>query len=230
MHPLDCPIWQSLTGAHAGFSLGGPLAKRFQRDVNIFATARDDSPEALQALADLVEPGEHVYRMQVAKIIIPPGLVATNTAPGVQMVGSRPIPAPERGGIEDLSAADAPAMLVLATLTEPGPFLPRTHLMGPFLGIKIDGRLVAMAGERMSAPGYTEVSGVCTHPDFRGKGFARKLSAAVAARIFARGQTPFLHAWKENHAAIRLYESLGFAWRTDVNVAVLERRGRVVGE
>jgi len=223
MHPLDCPIWQSLTGTHARFALGGPLAKRFQRDVNLFATARDDSPEALAALADLVEPGEHVYRMQVAPIIIPLGLVATNTAPGVQMVVSRPITCGDWDGITELGEGDAPAMLELATLTEPGPFLARTHLMGHFLGIKIDGRLAAMAGERMTAPGFVEVSAVCTHPDFRGRGFARRLSAAVAERIFARGQTPFLHAWKENHAAIRLYEKLGFAWRTDVNVAVLER-------
>jgi len=225
MHPLDCPIWQSLTGAHAGFSIGGPLAKRFQPDVNVFATARDDSLEALQALADLVGPGEQVFVMQVAKIAIPPGLVATNTAPGVQMVASRPIAGGDWEGITELGEGNAPDMLALARLTEPGPFLPRTHLMGRFLGIKIAGRLVAMAGERMAAPGYTEVSAVCSHPDFRGQGFARKLSAAVAARIFARGQTPFLHSWKENHAAIALYESLGFAWRTDVNVAVLERDG-----
>jgi predicted GNAT family acetyltransferase len=223
MHPLDRPIWQSLTGTHAVFSLGGPLAKRFQRDVTVFATARDDSVEALAALADLVEPGEHVYVLQVPKIIIPPGLVATNTAPGVQMVASRVIAAPDEEGIADLGEADAPAMLALATLTEPGPFLPRTHRMGRFLGIKRAGRLVAMAGERMTAPGYTEVSGVCCHPDVRGQGLARKLSAAVASRIFARGQTPFLHAWKENHAAIALYESLGFVWRADVDVAVLER-------
>lgn len=223
MHPLDCPIWQSLTGEHARFALGGPLAKRFQRDVNLFATARDDSPEALAALAALVEPDEHVYVVQVPKIAIPPGLVAINTAPGVQMVASRPITAPDWDGIAELGEADSADMLALATLTEPGPFLARTHRMGRFLGIKIDGRLAAMAGERMTAPGFVEVSGVCTHPDFRGRGFARKLSAAVAERIFARGQTPFLHAWKENHAAIKLYETLGFAWRTDVHVAVLER-------
>jgi predicted GNAT family acetyltransferase len=81
-----------------------------------------------------------------------------------------------------------------------------------------------MAGERMRFPGYTEVSGVCTHPDFRGRGFARRLSATVAARIEARGEQPFLHAWKSNHAAISLYESLGFDLRAEVNIAVLERR------
>jgi len=95
--------------------------------------------------------------------------------------------------------------------------------MGNFLGIRNGGRLVAMAGERMRFPGYTEVSGVCTHPDFRGRGLARRLSAAIAARIQARGDQAFLHAWKNNHSAISLYEGLGFKLRAQVNVAVLSR-------
>jgi predicted GNAT family acetyltransferase len=114
-------------------------------------------------------------------------------------------------------------MLALAKLTEPGPFLARTHTMGTFIGLRIGGRLAAMAGERCRFPGYTEVSGVCTHPDFRGRGLARRLSAAVAAGIEARGEQPFLHAWKTNRPAIALYESLGFEIRTEVNVAALER-------
>jgi predicted GNAT family acetyltransferase len=95
--------------------------------------------------------------------------------------------------------------------------------MGAFIGIRIGGRLAAMAGERFRFPGYTEVSGVCTHPDFRGRGLARRLSAVVAAGIEARGERPFLHAWKINLPAIALYESLGFEIRNEVNVAVLER-------
>src|SRR5262249_52998820 len=122
-----------------------------------------------------------------------------------------------------LGDEDAAEMLALARLTEPGPFLPRTHAMGSFIGIRIGGQLVAMAGERMRFPGYTEVSGVCTHPDFRGRGYARRLSATVASRIEARGEQPFLHAWKSNDAAVSLYEDLGFQLRTDVNVAVLTR-------
>jgi len=124
-----------------------------------------------------------------------------------------------------LTDEDAPEMLALATLTEPGPFLARTHTIGTFLGIRIGGRLAAMAGERMRFPGYTEVSGVCTHPEFRGRGLARRLSAAVTASIQARGDQPFLHAWKTNHSAISLYEGLGFKLRTEVNAAVLKRVG-----
>ncbi len=95
--------------------------------------------------------------------------------------------------------------------------------MGDFLGVRQDGRLLAMAGERFRVPGYAEVSGVCTHPDARGLGLARRLSAAIAARIQARGEQPFLHAWETNVAAIKLYEELGFRVRDHVNVAVLER-------
>ncbi|MBU6476443.1 MAG: GNAT family N-acetyltransferase [Xanthomonadaceae bacterium] len=220
---LDRPVWESLASRHASLSEGGALAKRYQRDVNLFASARDDSPAALDALEGLVEPGENVYVLQVPEIAVPPALRATKTALGVQMVATRSIDAAPAEDIITLGDADAPEMLALAQLTQPGPFLARTHVMGRFRGIRIDGRLAAMAGERMRMPGYTEVSGVCTHPDFRGRGLARRLSAIVATAIQARGETPFLHAWKDNHPAIALYEKLGFRLRAEVNVAVLER-------
>src|SRR6201998_2534210 len=102
------------------------------------------------------------------------------------------------GDMLTLGRSGGPEVLALARLTEPGPFLERTHVRGSFLGIRIGGRLAAMAGERMRFPGYTEVSGVCTHPDFRGRGLARRLSAAVAARIEARGEQSFLSAWTSN--------------------------------
>lgn len=141
------------------------------------------------------------------------------------MVAHSPVTPPDEGraGIVRLGEPDAAEMLALATLTEPGPFLRHTHRMGSFFGIRVGGRLAAMAGERFRFPGCTEVSGVCTHPDFRGHGFARRLSRHVAAAIAARGETAFLHAWKSNVAAISLYETLGFQWRCEVNVAVVER-------
>lgn len=224
MEPLDRPVWASLTSLHAELALGDALARRYQPDINRFASARDDGAEALAALARLVRPAEPVFVLQVPEICIPHGLAAAKTAKGVQMVVTGRI-APEAGPetVVPLDDADAEEMLALATLTEPGPFLRHTHRMGRFVGIRIDGRLAAMAGERFRFPGYTEVSGVCTHPDFRGRGLARRLSRQVAAGIAARGDTAFLHAWKSNTAAIRLYESLGFRLRCEVNVAVLQR-------
>lgn len=112
-------------------------------------------------------------------------------------------------------------MLALATLTKPGPFLPRTHCLGEFWGVREDGRLLAMAGERMKLDGFTEVSGVCSHPDARAQGYAGLLSRHVAARVFARGETPFLHAYASNQGAIRLYERLGFVVRLQVTVTRL---------
>ena len=223
MHPLERPVWASLTTHHASLSEGHTLARRFVRDVNVLASTCNETPAALAELAALVQPGETVFLLQVPKILIPPGLVEIKAAEGVQLVATRSLGVEATGDILKLTEKDAPEMLELATLTEPGPFLARTHTMGTFLGIRIGGRLAAMAGERMRFPGYTEVSGVCTHPEFRGRGLARRLSAAIAASIQARGDQPFLHAWKSNQPAISLYEGLGFALRAQVNVSVLHR-------
>jgi predicted GNAT family acetyltransferase len=222
---LDRPVWSALSTRHLHLSEGSALARRYATDVNLFASARDDTPAALVALLELVQPGERVYLLQVPDIAVPNGLVPLKAAKGVQMIATRSVQAAgSDDDIVELTDSDAPEMLALATLTEPGPFLARTHLMGTFRGIRIGGRLAAMAGERFRFPGYTEVSGVCTHPDFRGRGLARRLSAAVAARIEARGERPFLHAWQTNRPAISLYESLGFEIRAAVDVKVLERR------
>lgn len=221
---LDRPIWSALSTLHSGLSLGGTLARRYVKDVNLFASAADDGAPALAALADLLQPGERVFILQVPDIVVPDGVVPTKAARGVQMVATRRIePVGPQEDLLELTDADAPEMLALAKLTEPGPFLARTHVMGRFLGIRIGGRLAAMAGERFRFPGHTEVSGVCTHPDFRHRGLARRLSAAVAAHIESRGDRPFLHAWKSNRPAISLYESLGFEIRAEVDVKVLER-------
>ncbi len=145
------------------------------------------------------------------------------TALGVQMVARTLAPLDPAPPVERLTDADAPAMLELATLTAPGPFLPRTHTLGQFWGVKENGKLLAMAGERMKLDGYTEVSGVCTHPDARGRGLAGLLSRTVATQIMKRGETPILHAFASNTTAVGLYEKLGFVLRCHVNVMVLTR-------
>ncbi len=224
MTDLDRPVWATLMHM-PHLAEGGDLARRYRRDVNFFASARDDSAQSLAALAQIVRGDDTVFILQVPEIRIPDGLFAAREAQGVQMVAMRAIDAEE--GVDEivvLGDADAPEMLALATLTEPGPFLERTHTMGRFIGVRIDGRLAAMAGERMRFPGFTEVSGVCTHPDFRGRGLARRLSSVVAHNIQQRGDQAFLHAWTSNRTAITLYENLGFEFRTAVRVAVLKRQ------
>lgn len=223
-HLLDRPIWSTLATRHARFAMGEGPALRFAPDVSPFACARDDRPESLQALARLVGPGESVLLLQADEIMLPAELTATTTAFGVRMVADDFAATALSDLVAPLTEADASAMLALATLTKPGPFLGRTHLLGEFVGVKENGALIAMAGERMKQDGFTEVSGVCTHPDHRGRGLARILSAAVASRIAARGETPYLHAYETNAGAIRLYENLGFKQRCRVNVAVVRRR------
>lgn len=221
MSDLDRPVWACLRH-QLHWGLGDERARRFRSDINCFAATPDEGADSLRALAELVQPGDgSVYLLQVPPIAVPPGLQAARVAHGVQMIATRRLPTDD--GAQVLGDVDAAEMLALAALTQPGPFLARTHTMGRFIGLRFNGRLAAMAGERMRFPGHVEVSGVCTHPDFRGRGLARRLSAAVTADIQRRGERPFLHAWKTNTAAIALYGSLGFEVRAEVNVAVLRR-------
>ncbi|MEO8553949.1 MAG: GNAT family N-acetyltransferase [Kofleriaceae bacterium] len=217
------PIWDALTTRQIAFSLGGERARRFDPEVSPFAATRDDSPDSLAALAELVPSTGTLVMLQADPIRVPPGAVAVMTAPGVQMIAERPIEAPSDPRIRRLAPTDAPAMLALATLTKPGPFAARTPELGEFWGVFDGEHLVAMAGERMKHPGLTEVSGVCTHPDARGRGLARTLSAWVAAQIAARGETAYLHAYASNTAAIELYRSLGFVLALEMHVAALAR-------
>jgi len=222
-NPLDRPVWSALSTRQAALSRGGDLARRYQPEVNMFAAAADDSAAALEALAALVPAGDEIFTVERAAMPLPPGLEVAKAATVMQLVAARRVGPAEADEFVALSATDSEEMVALATLTEPGPFRARTHEMGQFFGVRIDGRLAAMAGERMRVPGFTEISGVCTHPDFRGRGLARALSRHVAAQIEARGETPFLHSWSTNAAAISLYESLGFVQRCDLNVTVLAR-------
>ena len=222
-HILDRPVWSALETRHAALSHGGEMARRYRSPISTFATTRDDSPECLRGLQELAEPGETLLLAQADEIIAPPRFAVVSRAAAVQMVAERPMAAASDDRIERLGEADAAAMLDLALLTRPGPFTLKALSFGDFWGVKIDGVLVAMAGERMKQPGHTELSGVCAHPDFRGKGFGRLLSLFVAGQIVERGDLPYLHAYASNEGAIALYESIGFRLRCPMNVAVIAR-------
>jgi ribosomal protein S18 acetylase RimI-like enzyme len=222
-HPLDRPAWSALSTSHAHLSIGNGLAKRYPPSIVPFAATENSGDESLRALEGLVGGGDEALVVQADEIALPAGLVAVSRAAGVQMVADKPFDDVADARVEPLTEDDAADMLALASLTRPGPFSLRALALGEFWGVKLDGRLVAMAGERMKVPGYTELSGVCSHPEVRGKGLGRLLSLFVARQIFARGDRPFLHAYARNATAIALYRSIGFELRTEMNVVLVRR-------
>lgn len=218
---LDRPVWSALTGRWSDLAIVRGAARRLSPEYGLFAAARDMSEPGLADLGALVVAHGEVGLMEAEPWPAAPGTVST-TAVCHQMVAHDLTAAAEAGlQILPLGEADAPQMLELATLTRPGPFFSRTHELGEFIGVKVDGRLVAMAGERMRAEGFTEVSAVCTHPEARGRGYAATLMSRVAERIVARGETPFLHTYADNVGAIALYERLGFVFRREIILTLL---------
>ncbi|MDK4703337.1 GNAT family N-acetyltransferase [Rhizobium sp. CNPSo 4062] len=223
-HILDRPIWSALETAHASLAEGGPLARRYPPSIVPFAASADNSTESLQALAKLPLGEEVMAIVEAEPIIVPEGLVTLSSATLVQMIAQRPSERISDRRIEPLTETDAADMLALATLTKPGPFTLRAQSLGSFWGVKIDGRLVAMAGQRMRQTGFAELSGLCTHPDFQGRGLGTLLFRFVAGEIAARGETAYLHAYTTNAPAIALYEAMGFRLRSEMNLCVVKRR------
>lgn len=217
-HVLDRAVWNALTGPQAALAEGNELALRFPRDSSPFAAAFDDSPASLAALAALVV--DETWLVEVEPVA-PSGTRILWQVPCGQMTAPSPGDPGPATDVVPLTDADAPAMRALAGLTQPGPFLAETHRLSVFLGIKVEGELVAMAGERIRPPGYAEVSDVCTHPDYRGQGYAATLMRQVVARIAARGETPYLTTYADNHRAISLYETLGFVNRRALTAMVV---------
>lgn len=209
---LDNPALAALTGPHAHFAERRGRILRYPADVTPWL-ALPDEPDARDwaDAAALSGPGAEVPLLGF-RGDVPEGWEVTFRIEGVQLVDDGLVTAPEPEAIR-LGPADVPEMLDLVERTRPGPFLPRTVELGTYLGIRRDGRLIAMAGERLHPPGWTEISAVCTDPAHRGEGLATRLILAVAHGIRERGETPFLHTGATNTTAIRLYESLGFRLR-----------------
>jgi predicted GNAT family acetyltransferase len=221
MHPLDNPIWEALTTHRSRFAEGDGAARRFHPDVTSLAAFAEPSESAYASLAALMEDGK------AAALFLPmpqepaPGWHTLAAMPLLQMVleDSRNIPPTSQP--EELTQANAREMLALANLTQPGPFGIRTHELGNYVGICHEGKIVAMAGERLRVEGYTEISAVCTHPEYLGRGLAAGLIGVLAKRIRSRGETPCLHVRGNNTRAIELYKRLGFRTRLELYALIL---------
>lgn len=224
-HPLDNPIWSSLCTNHAVLAYGSDRALRYPPEIGPLSGVPQWASENFNALAEQTGPGGIAVLFPEEPHEAPQGWTLVREGPLVQMVQQSPSTdsiAPEiQQKIVRLYDRHVPAMVELATLTEPGPFRERTHHLGCFWGIFEDDRLLAMAGQRLQMPEFVEVSAVCTHPDARGRGYAKALIATACSEIHSRGKTPILHSWANNHGAIRVYQSLGFKLRRELHVAVL---------
>jgi ribosomal protein S18 acetylase RimI-like enzyme len=221
--PLDNPVWSSLTTTHASFAEGNKLAKRYPVDVAPLAATSDQSSESYHSLAQLLGPGGATALAFVAKPELPAGWTVLRLLPNIQMVGTHPIPLSVEHRIEDLNISHIDEMLALTKLTELGRFRRGAPELGSYIGIHESDQLVAMAGEGFRFPGYTEISAVCTHPEYRERGYASSLISALTQKITERGETPFLHVSRENARAIRVYEKLGFETRCDITFAIVKR-------
>lgn len=224
-HPLDRPVWNMLHGPQASLAAVSGAAVRIDPGYGPFAAARDTGTQAQVALAALLSsPDDRIWVIEPHEWPAPSGTRMVKSAALVQMVAVNPAPPCDDDELADLlGEADVAQMTELALATEPGPWGPLTRCYGAFYGIRREGGLAAMAGERMRpAPGFAEVSGVCTWPQFRGQGMAAALIRRVMAGLVARGDTPFLHSYAANAGAIRLYRSLGFEIRSEMVATVLE--------
>lgn len=217
-HVLDDPVWAALTSVHEAFAEAVGSARRYRPDVSVFAALADGTDQSWASLARMVGPGGSAVLARVDPFAVPPDWTITLAVQGHQMILSGELPSlvpPEP--FRPLDSDDADEMVALVELTQPGPFRARTVELGGYYGIFEEGRLVAMAGTRLRAPGFTEISAVCTHPDVRRRGYGAVVTVMVARHLLARGETPFLHVAQGNDNARRIYQRLGFTTRALTN-------------
>jgi ribosomal protein S18 acetylase RimI-like enzyme len=213
-------VWTALGTVHAGLAVSAPLARRYPAEVVPFAAIKEPTPEALRQLAELMTPGEETYiawseKMggqlpQCSEVEAVKEIIALQMAPSIDIdVDDEPASGtiPQ---IERLTADHGPEMVALTDVAFPGFFRSHTYLMGDYWGIRVDGELISMAGERFALPGIREISAVCTHPRHTGRGYAARLIRHLLKQHADRGLASFLHVSDFNARAIALYEHLGF--------------------
>ena len=220
-HPLDNVIWRALTSRNRNVAQGDGLALRYPAPIAPFAAMTERTTASFQSLGALLPAGDQIALFTLEEVIPPASFSVVKRDLVDQMVlhgipvqdGSTPI--------VSLEARDIPDMLALVEATHPGPFGPRTIELGQYIGVRRQGTLVAMAGERMRLDGFTEISAVCVHPSCRGQGLAAELVSTLARSIASRAEISFLHVFNSNRAAIELYRKVGFVLRQPMHLAVL---------
>lgn len=223
---LDNPIWHALNTNQANLAEGDNLARIYPRDMLPMAGLKEPDNKSFAALSSMSEPGKRFGLCLPDKIQLPDDWKLCMQFDTAQMVRIGVVDDTLNRGDEPivrLTGSDVQQMKELAELTKPGPFTDRTIEFGPFYGIKYGDMLVAMAGQRMQLNNFTEISGVCTHPDFQGKGYARLLVNKAADNIADRGQTAFLHVIASNTAAIKSYTACGFTQRRLMQYLIIEK-------
>ena len=220
-HPLDEVVWNALTSKQSRFALGTDAALRFPATVGPFAAIADFSPESFGVLLSLIEEEGPAALVSTDEVVPPAGFSVVRRATLLQMVWQGDLDPTNTREHDKLAGSDVPEMLALASATQPGPFGPRTIELGDYFGVRREGKLVAMAGERMRLDGYTEISAVCVDGAFRGQGHAVGLVKRLFAAICARAETPFLHVLTSNHGAISIYRTLGFVERREMHLMVV---------
>ena len=220
---LDNPFWSSLRTRHRAIALGGEDVVRYPADFAPFLGIADADAPLDAALDALVATGESVYLLGVAPRQVPQGWRLEFLGDLAQMVRTEPLDVPDGPAAVALDASHRADVLALTALVYPHYFRARTMEMGRYFGIYEDGRLAAMIGERLGTGACTEMSAICTHPDFSGRGFARRLTALLGNDTLARGRTPFLHVSPANTRAKALYERIGYRLRRDIPFWSLQR-------
>ncbi len=222
-HVLDNPAWNALISGNKHLAHGSGPVRYFGREVSPFVALEGNSEENLIQLYDIL-PHSVLLFVTPVEMIFPPRWNVLQQIHGLQMIyDAAALPDKVTSPLVTLTDVHIPQMLELTKLTNPGPFADRTIDFGHYQGIFESDKLVAMAGQRLHAANYAEVSAVCTHPDHTGKGYARQLLLSQIHRIKATSEIPFLHVRNDNHRAIKVYESLGFVTRRDVHFYVLKK-------
>jgi ribosomal protein S18 acetylase RimI-like enzyme len=220
---LDNPVYHAMTSGNANLSLGTSTARYFPASISPFAGLADYSEACFGELAVVLPPERGAAVVSPDDIVIPASWKINYHGLGLQMMGERARgPSLADWEFVPLGPGHVPQMVHLAKLTNPGPFGERTIDFGNFVGVFDGDRLMAMSGQRLHPTPYIEISGVCTHPDYAGRGLGAALTYYQVDRIRAMGEVPILHVWAHNVRAIRLYEKLGFVTRRELHFNMIQ--------